>query len=332
MFLEFQMKILHVIDHMGLGGAQEIVRGLATINNSIVISLNDNNKYSKYSLIPLFKLFKFLKNNPDTRIIHSHLLKSKIISYILSFYFSDMKLVFHEHGNIRRGYYLYFLKLAQHKVRTFVVINQIQKKYLEKHLWNINIVYMPNFTNIEIVRTPKLNNVNFGLVGRLVPTKGFDIFLKNYKKCNIGNKKITIYGDGPEKAKLEKIVIDLELENVKIISNITDKKDLYKNIDTLIIPSKHESFGLVAIEAMASGIPVIASGVGGLKELIIDGQNGLLIDLKFTDCLCVAIRKLDNIRFRRRLISNGYATVKKYQFKTIIKTWEALYDKLQTEV
>ena len=106
---------------------------------------------------------------------------------------------------------------------------------------------------------------------------------------------LVVVGDGPLleqlKAKAEKEYFDGNLENVYFTGSRTDVEDIIPSSDLLVLPSFTESFGLVLIEALACGKPVIGSNVGGIKEIITD-DVGLLIDPNDSEDLTKAIDRI----------------------------------------
>lgn len=93
------------------------------------------------------------------------------------------------------------------------------------------------------------------------------------------NIKVMYIGDGPEQDQLKDMIDKLGMEDRVIMAGFrTDIERLYSAIDIFVLPSKlYESFGMVLIEAMAAGKPVIGTAVGGIPEIISNGQNGILV-------------------------------------------------------
>ncbi len=123
------------------------------------------------------------------------------------------------------------------------------------------------------------------LVGRLEPLKGIDIALRAVAdaKLNPPLRLLIIGGDptaGHEYKRLNALARDLRIKNRVIFLNPMPPAELaayYRAANVCLIPSYYESFGLVAVEALASGIPVIAMRVGGLRDTVRDGRTGYLI-------------------------------------------------------
>jgi glycosyltransferase involved in cell wall biosynthesis len=119
-------------------------------------------------------------------------------------------------------------------------------------------------------------------VGRLVRQKGADLLLRAF--CTLGPKarrwRLVLVGEGPERLPLEALASALGLSaRVDFVGwqNGARLADLYRSAVVAAMPSRYEPFGMVALEAMACGCPVVASRVGGLKEVVADGESGYLV-------------------------------------------------------
>jgi phosphatidyl-myo-inositol alpha-mannosyltransferase len=102
-----------------------------------------------------------------------------------------------------------------------------------------------------------------------------------------------------------------------------------KGSDMLVSASRHEGFGIVILEAMASGVPVIASNIESFQELISNGTNGLLFRVGDADALSKAIVTLyENIRLRKELVFQGLETAKRYSWTDVASKYISLYQSL----
>ena len=91
--------------------------------------------------------------------------------------------------------------------------------------------------------------------------------------------RLLLVGDGPERVPVQSLVKKLDLASrVTFLGNQEYVEDILPFADAFLLPSLHESFGLVALEAMAVGIPVISTNVGGPREVVVDGESGFLRD------------------------------------------------------
>lgn len=126
-----------------------------------------------------------------------------------------------------------------------------------------------------------------GIVGRIEYKKGWDVFLKficNVKELPMFKEyKFIVVGDGNQRQEFYRLVEELEIEDrIEKYNMISQESlnDIYNKMEVLCFPTMREgeSLGLVGLEAMACGTPVIGSNIGGLKDYIIDNKNGYLFE------------------------------------------------------
>lgn len=134
-----------------------------------------------------------------------------------------------------------------------------------------------------------------GAFGRLVPQKGFDVLLEALARLAEQGSSVdcVIAGVGPERQQLEEQARALDLAaSVRFIGQPKDTDQFYGSFDLLVMPSRWEGLGIVALEAGARGLPVIASDVDGLRDVITDGEDGLLVSPEDPVALADAISTL----------------------------------------
>ncbi|MBW2076840.1 MAG: glycosyltransferase family 4 protein [Deltaproteobacteria bacterium] len=147
-------------------------------------------------------------------------------------------------------------------------------------LWGVDLTVFP-----FVDRKKKGEVVTLGFAKRLHPLSGPDILLKSFKyahdRCNM-KLLLKIAGDGPMEAQLRQDAVQMGLSDsiewVGWLENTEALNNFYRSIDLFVMPSRRESLGVSAIEASASGLPVVASRFGGIPEIVIHGQTGLLVD------------------------------------------------------
>ena len=155
-------------------------------------------------------------------------------------------------------------------------------------------------------------------VGRFDRRKGIETLVRAVGKEEVKqpNLKLIIAGgstpgrkDGKERERIEGIVEELGLQDITIFPGRVEHKDLvytYAAADVCVVPSHYEPFGLVAIEAMASGTPVVASRVGGLKYTVVDEVTGLLASPQDESAFASAIAQiLSNPSWQKQLGANA---------------------------
>jgi len=178
-------------------------------------------------------------------------------------------------------------------------------------------------------------------IGYLIERKGFEYLIRALKEVlNVHNNvHLKIVGSGPLENQIKKLIIDLKLENnVQILSNLSDQKllETYNSSNLFVLPSitdsqgNTEGLGVVLLEAMACKLPVIASNIGGIPDIVNDGETGLLVPEKDTIGMSQSIIKLiENEDLRENLTFKGYNMVKEYfSWEKIAKDYIDIYKKV----
>lgn len=143
--------------------------------------------------------------------------------------------------------------------------------------------------------------------------------------------KLLLVGDGPDIRNVLKLVDDLGLkENVLFLGKQDNVEELYSISDLMLLLSEKESFGLAALEAMACGVPCIGTEIGGIPEVIIDGENGYICPLGDIEAISTkAIYLLSNEQIHRQFSYKASIGVKeRFNADKIVGQYENLYNKL----
>ena len=174
-----------------------------------------------------------------------------------------------------------------------------------------------------------------GSIGQLEKDKGQKYLLfaiEKLKKDNINNIKCLICGEGPEEEKLKQLTKDLNIDKeVKFLGYRDDIAEILRIMDLMVITSLTiESFSIVAAEAMSMKVPVIATQVGGLPEVIEDGVTGILVPPAKSDMLKNAVKYLiEHPEIKINMGEQGRKKVCKFfNIKKNIKIIEELFSKL----
>lgn len=126
----------------------------------------------------------------------------------------------------------------------------------------------------------KVPHLRLGIAGRLASEKGHSLLLNAFKRLLVHHPHLSlkIAGDGPLRQELEAQCDRLNIsKQVLFCGYQKDMVSFLEGIDIFILSSHYEGFGLVLVEAMAAGLPVVATDVGGVKEVIVDGKTGLAV-------------------------------------------------------
>jgi len=140
--------------------------------------------------------------------------------------------------------------------------------------------------------------------------------------------KLLLVGDGPERARLEQISRNsIFSKNIFFLGSLKSTKEVLNISDLFILPSSKESFGLSALEAMACGVPVIASDSGGIPEVISHGESGLLNSVGDTYQMTKnALKLLSNESLLESFKTNAYKQAMKFDIEIILPRYEKLYE------
>lgn len=140
--------------------------------------------------------------------------------------------------------------------------------------------------------------------------------------------KLLLIGDGPERTNIERLCRELQTcDDVKFIGKVVNPEEHLMMADLFVLPSQTESFGLAALEAMASRVPVISSNAGGLPEVNVQGVTGFLSD--FGDINDMAKNALAILKDEATLANfkeNAYQQALKFDIQNILPMYEELYD------
>jgi len=168
-------------------------------------------------------------------------------------------------------------------------------------------------------------------IGALVKQKGVDTLLKAFKSVKkvFPESQLLIVGDGKERKNLERLVKDLGLCDVRFTGFVTDLENIFKETAVLTQPSREEGFGLTLLEAMNYCIPIVAARVGGIKEIIENGYNGILVKKEDPEELSNAIIEvLKDEELRVQMIKNGKESIKRFSWEKMADEIDGFYKEL----
>lgn len=171
-------------------------------------------------------------------------------------------------------------------------------------------------------------------VGRLVKEKGLDRLLRVWASLT-GHETmlLLIVGDGPLREDLESQAKTLRLlPSVRFLGHQTDVSTLYCIADLFVLPSKTEGMSNSLLEAMAAGLPVVASNVGGNKDVIKDQQSGFLVDWEDTTlCARMLLTLLSDTELRQRIGNAAKREVSAFAMGDVAERYHQLYQTVLRE-
>lgn len=176
---------------------------------------------------------------------------------------------------------------------------------------------VPVITNVGILRSVKGHEVTLGAVKKVIST--------------FADARFLIVGDGPREAELETIAKDLGISEYVIFTGYVDNiPEIYSFSDVAVLSSWSEGLPQSLLQAMASGVPVVATRVGGVSEVVIHEKTGILVDAGDHEALAEAVIKiLNNSKITSQLVDNARAIVQKeHSLDRMIDKIEGLYTAL----
>jgi len=340
-----RIKILELIDSLDSGGAESLLKNFvleAKKNNTFNLEIatlysnaifkeeiknagipvwNLNLKY-KYDLRGILKIITIIKKGKYD-IVHVHLFPADIFAALASLFLSkDIVWIFSEHSvyNRRRSFKIFKILDSftyRRYLKIICVSNQVESNLFS---WIPSIKrktkVIPNAVLVpEFLKPNHLKIYDILFVGRLNQAKGIDILLKAAKvlKDKYGkNLKIAIVGDGPLKENLNNLAVKLGVNGeVKFLGVRKDIEELMVSSKIFVLPSRWEGLPMVILEAMSRGMSIIATGVGGIPEVVENGKEGILISPEDPETLAQAINDLiENEELREKLGQAAYKKVK----------------------
>ena len=174
-------------------------------------------------------------------------------------------------------------------------------------------------------------------IGRMTEVKGYDFLIRaiGLLRERGADTNLVLIGDGPERVRLENLSAKLGLsDRIKFTGWLShEKKFQYLSAcDIYVMSSLHEGFGVVLLEAMSCGLPIIATNKGGQTDIIKEGRNGILIQPYDAEMLADAISRLAESPDKRRAMSaTNKEDVKNYGISAVAKRYLDLFDRVLSE-
>ncbi len=279
------MRITQIMLSKGRGGAERIfvdlIKGLSeqgvqvqaimderfpqrdeleAIENVFPCYVRPVSHWDPFTVSLLYRRVKKFKPN----LLHCHLSRAALMGGKVATKLS-LPAVVTTHNNIK-------LKYCS-RIRYFLVLTEAQREYLTSNgVAAEAISKIPNFSNLSPVSKVSPKNVPvFVSYGRMVPKKGFDDLLQAFRQVleKEPNARLLVGGDGKEKARLLQRVAKLDLESrVSFVGWVEEVKPFLAQGAVFVLPSRDEPFGIVLLEVMASGVPVVTTRTGGACEIL----------------------------------------------------------------
>ena len=196
------------------------------------------------------------------------------------------------------------------------------------------------FANCIVDRNKKLKEIDVDnnafillSVGELHDRKNHQIVIEALNQLKDTNIVYIIAGSGINQSKYERLISEYGLQkNIKIIGFREDINELCKAVDCFVHPSIREGLGIAPLEAMASGLPLIAAYVNGIKDYAVDGITGRCVDPRNVNQMCYAILELKNNNdFRKACAENNIEIARQFDQKISNEEMKNIYHSVMDE-
>jgi glycogen(starch) synthase len=172
-------------------------------------------------------------------------------------------------------------------------------------------------------------------MGRHVHQKGFDVLIRAWHQLQLQDYDLVIGGSGTDTEILRELIRDHELENSVHLIGRLDRVGVVSHLQhaaCFVLPSRHEPFGIVVLEAMAAKTPVLATSVGGVPEFVTHGVNGRLVEGDNVNALALALQDLIVNGVSEAQLDAGYTTAVAHDWSSIANEYLSIYSKCKAGV
>lgn len=300
------------------GKSQEEYEGINIFHYSILLGPIPILMDILYLIVQKWALYDYIKRNGIPDIIHAHFYINAYFSNELKKEYGIRYLITEHSSELYQQkismLHRYIIKKAYDNADYVIAVSEALKKRMERYTER-DIVTIPNMLSDKFYYDGNnKKGFHFLFVGHVIESKGVRILLEAFNELqqSLKDVSLTIVGEGALKKELMEYAKSRHLD-VIFMGEIAHEylPDVYRKSHCFVLPSKMETFGISYIEALASGIPVIATRCGGPEEFI-NTENGILISVDSKKELYEAMKKIyDNIiGYSGKEISEN--TIKKY--------------------
>lgn len=349
-------KVAIFIPELVVGGAENMVAQLTTHLNSekfevmlIVIGVKQKTPIQEYlntynmNVVYLgkglgmdyniiYKVYKLLNRfKPD--IIHTHLFS---FAYAFPWVLCHKVKMLHTVHNMpkfeltKKGKMLISILYKLNKAVPVAISSIIEKQMIEMYkVKNIETIYNPVNTKRYFVERQynKKHVITFINVGRMVPQKNQELLIQSFALVlkALPEAKLKIAGDGYLKENLIKLVIENGIkDSVEFLGNVKEVEKEFAKADIFVLSSDYEGLPLTVLEAMASGLPIISTDVGGVSDVVTD--NGILVEPNNIQQLSEEMIRLgSNFKECEKMGNKSLENIKDFDINNITLQYEEIY-------
>lgn len=260
-------------------------------------------------------------------VVHTHMAKAGFVGRLAARLVGTPVIVHTFHGNVLRGYF------GAARSRAFVTLERVmgalstkviaispgqREEILALRIARAeNIVVVPLGVDLAPFRDPPRGRLRtslgigpgvalVGTVARLVPIKEVELFLRAVAEVSRTRTDVlaVVVGDGPLRADLEAVAVRLGIDRrVHFLGWRADLPAIYADLDVFVLSSRNEGTPVAILEALTAGVPVVATSVGGVPDVVRHGETGLLVRSGDAEALARAMRELIHDPARGRMLA-----------------------------
>lgn len=355
-------KVIQVIPNLGLAGAETMLANLTIeLSNdgfdvSVVSLYNEQssitdkletqdiplyylNKKKGLDLRMIYRLYKlFIKEKPDVIHTHRYSMQYAIPASILA----GVPIKIHTVHNIatkevsnsqRKLYYLFYKYLNVIPVSISPLVKESILKEYKIPSDKVPMIYNGIDLNKCITKfgySTNGDNITILHVGRFSEQKNHIGLIESFKLVHdkYPNTILQLIGDGDLIDQIKNKVIELKIEaNVEFLGLQADVYPFLNNADIFVLPSLWEGMPITLIEAMATGLPIVATSVGGVSDMIKDEANGLLVETNNKQISEALLKLINNEVLREKIGKAARDSSKQFSAEIMAKKYEELYNK-----
>lgn len=362
------MNILHISRTMDQGGAEKIVFRLAcdarNRGQGVCVASTGGCYVTQLDLlgIPHVQIADMACKNPaviwsnlrilirtvrehNIDIVHSHHRMAGVYAMMLKAFFPKLKIIYTAHCVFYDKIRLTKLMLAANKV--IAVGENVRSNLIERFGMkpeDIELVFNGVSYDCDYLahRRPDLEQLRkdgwllVGAIGRLTEQKGLDVLLSAFCRMRkqLPHTKLIIVGDGEQKCDLIRQTQELGLsDDVLMLGYQEYVSAIIYQLDFVVMPSRWEGFPLVPMETFAMGKTLVASNIGGINEIVHNGETGILVPRDEPDGFARAMCELaTNTELRHRLEQNAHEYFhQNFKYSTFVENYQEVYHNLMEE-
>jgi len=285
-------------------------------------------------------------------VLHTHCFKAGVLGRLASRLTGCKAVVHSPHGHVFYSY------LSPERTDYFVKVERFASKYCDRVL-PLTDTEAEDYVRLKVAPREKMRTVPMGIylgrfkkpnkaraevretlripadapvvgwIGRLDLIKDCNTFISSYEHVakEIPEVRYLIVGNGEERSALLQRAEAIGVKKIIMTGRRTDVPDLLGAMDALAVTSLNEGLGRVIVEAMSAGVPVAATAVGGVPDII--GGAGVMVPPREPEAMAAVLLKiLKHKKFREELIEKGKARAERYSIETTVKVLEGIYKEI----